>query len=166
MTEVNGAWTRSEMEQFLREALLPLRLGCHHSDGGLWVVALWYRYRDGQFQCATGRGSDLVEFLDANGDVSVDVSTNVPPYMGVRGNGTVTVEPDAGKECLRSLLDRYLGGTDNELASMLLDDKREEVVISVDTERLYTWDFSDRMGDAVRDSPAVRQAEPPSPRQR
>jgi len=151
MTTVNGAWTRSEMERFLQEALIPLRLGCHHSEGGLWVVALWYRYRDGTFQCATGKGSDLVKFLDANRAVSVDVSTNVPPYMGIRGNGTVTIEPDTDKECLRSLLDRYLASTDNELASMLLDSQREEVVVTVDADRLYTWDFSDRMEDATED---------------
>jgi len=164
MTDVEGVWTREQLERFLEETLVPLRLGCHRTDGHLWTVALWYRYGDGQFQCATGAGSALVRFLRANGAVSFDVSTNAPPYMGVRGNGTVSIEPDEEKECLRSLLERYLGGADNDLGSMLLSGDREEVVLTIQPDRLYTWDFTDRMRDTLSESPAARQPEPASPR--
>ena len=41
------------------------------------------------------------------------------------------------------MLERYLGGTDSELAEILLAPGREEVRIEVG--RAYTWDFSDRM---------------------
>jgi len=165
MTAVEGVRSREELETFLGEALVPLRLGCHHADGGLWPVSLWYRYRDGRFQCATGRGSDLVAFLRENDAVAFEVSTNTPPYMGVRGNGSVSVAPDEDKEYLRSLLARYLGGTDNDLASFLLDGDREELRLTIEPERLYTWDFTDRMRDTAADSPAARQPEPGSPRE-
>jgi hypothetical protein len=43
------------------------------------------------------------------------------------------------------MLERYLGGTDSELAEILLAPGREEVRIQVEVDRAYTWDFSDRM---------------------
>ncbi len=143
---VTGAYSRSEAAAFLDEHAVPLRLACH-GQGGLWTVTLWFRYIDdrGVFECATGRNADLVRMLDANPEVAFDVSTNQPPYRGVRGNGHAELEVDAGKERLRDLLERYLGGTDDPLAEALLDPEREETRIVVRPDRLHSWDFSDRM---------------------
>jgi hypothetical protein len=74
-----------------------------------------------------------------------EISVNAPPYFGVRGAGAASVSPDEEKRLLRSLLERYLGGTDSTLAERLLRPEREEVHIRIEPERLYTWDFSDRM---------------------
>jgi nitroimidazol reductase NimA-like FMN-containing flavoprotein (pyridoxamine 5'-phosphate oxidase superfamily) len=164
MVTVQGAWSDEQMASFLEEALVPVRLGCHHPHGGLWMVSLWYRYADGCLLCATGRSSDIAAFLRRDSAVSFEISTNRPPYMGVRGSGTATLETDESKELLTGLLERYLGGTDSELGAFLLDDDREELVIRIEPERLFTWDFADRMADVVADSPASRAAEPASPR--
>jgi nitroimidazol reductase NimA-like FMN-containing flavoprotein (pyridoxamine 5'-phosphate oxidase superfamily) len=113
------------------------------------MLSLWYRYRDGRFEMATSASADVVEYLEHDPGVAFEVSTNDPPYMGVRGSGTASLDHDAGKALLRELLERYLGGTDSELASWLLREDREEVRITVDPAKLYTWDYSDRMADAV-----------------
>jgi nitroimidazol reductase NimA-like FMN-containing flavoprotein (pyridoxamine 5'-phosphate oxidase superfamily) len=162
MTTVRGVWSREQLETFLETALVPIRIGCHDTRGGLWIVSLWYQYQNGQFKCATGATSDLADFLRANEQVAFDISTNRPPYMGVRGNGTATLTPDEDKETLRALFERYLGGTQSELAELLLDETREELTITIDPERLYTWDFTDRMRDP-KASPA-RVSEPLSPK--
>jgi hypothetical protein len=47
---------------------------------------------------------------------------------------------------------------------MLLAGDREEIVIQIDPERLYTWDFTERMASAT-DSPATREPEPESPQE-
>jgi len=73
------------------------------------------------------------------------VSENRPPYRGVRGNGSATLSPDADKSVLRDLVERYLGDTDSELARWLLAEEREEVRIRVRPDRVYSWDYSDRM---------------------
>jgi nitroimidazol reductase NimA-like FMN-containing flavoprotein (pyridoxamine 5'-phosphate oxidase superfamily) len=164
MTRVKGAWSRAELETFLDEALVPVRLGCHHSKGGLWMLSLWYEFTDGTIRCATSSGSDVADFLRANDSVSFEISTNQPPYMGVRGSGTASLSPDEDKKLLESLIERYLGGTDSELATMLLTDDREELVITVEPRRLYSWDFTDRMQSAITDSPAARKPEPSSPK--
>lgn len=164
MITVNGAWSREQMASFLGEALVPVRLGCHHPRGGLWMVSLWYRYEEGNLLCTTSRSSDIASFLRREGAVSFEVSTNRPPYMGVRGSGTATLEADESKDLLEGLLGRYLGGTDSELAASLLDEDREELVIRIEPDRLFTWDFANRMADVVADSPASRSGQPVSPR--
>jgi len=141
-----GAWSEAEAESYLRERAIPIRLGCRTPAGGLWMLSLWYQYRDGAFHCATGADADVVRYLDADPGVSFEVSDNDPPYKGVRGAGTATIE-DGGKDQLEALLVRYLGGTDNDLADRLLDADREEVRIRIDPSKLYTWDFTERMAD-------------------
>ena len=141
-----GAWSQAEAESYLRERAIPIRLGCRTPSGGLWMLSLWYQYRDGAFHCATGADADVVRYLDADPGVCFEVSDNDPPYRGVRGAGTATIE-DGGKDQLETLLGRYLGGTDNDLADRLLDADREEVRIRIDPSKLYTWDFTDRMAD-------------------
>jgi nitroimidazol reductase NimA-like FMN-containing flavoprotein (pyridoxamine 5'-phosphate oxidase superfamily) len=163
MVTVEGAWSEQEAETFLDEAVVPARLGCHNPTGGLWMLSLWYRYRDERLQCATSSDADVVGFLRKNDEVCFEVSTNRPPYMGVRGAGQATLEPDGAKDVLRSLVDRYLGTREAEMAQWLLRDEREEVCISIDPSRMYTWDFTPRMAAVVENSPAA-QDEPTSPK--
>ncbi len=145
MPPVTGPWSATELESFLETAVQPLRLACRTPSGRLWLVPLWFVYRNDRFHCATGRRADVVEFLEADAHVAIDVSTNEIPYRGVRGNGRATVEPDPDKELLTELIDRYLDGTDSPLAEQLLAADREEVRIDIEPDRLVTWDYSERM---------------------
>ena len=144
-----GAWDAAETEAFLDSATVPLRLSCHASSESLWMLSLWYLYREDAFWCATSATADVVDYLGDTDHVAFEISTNEPPYRGVRGNGTATVEPDPEKALLRELLERYLGGTDSDLAERLLSPDRDEVTIRIEPDRLYTWDFSDRMADVT-----------------
>jgi nitroimidazol reductase NimA-like FMN-containing flavoprotein (pyridoxamine 5'-phosphate oxidase superfamily) len=152
MPNWTGAWSEAEATAYLEAATVPVRVACTRPDGGLWMLSLWYRYRDGELRCATSADADVVAYLEHDDSVAFEVSDNDPPYRGVRGSGTVAVEPDEGKTLLRELFQRYLGGTDNALADRLLAEDREEVALSISPERLYTWDFSERMADAVEES--------------
>jgi len=143
--DVSGAWSRERLGRFLDETVIPLRLATRTPGGGLWMLSLWYTARDDALLCATSADADIVDYLETDGRVAFEVSTNEIPYRGVRGAGTASVEEDAGKELLRRLLERYLGCTDSDLAGTLLDPDREEVRIRVAPSRVYTWDFSDRM---------------------
>lgn len=109
------------------------------------MLSLWYRYQDGQFEMATAANAEVVRYLRADADVAFEVSTNKPPYRGIRGAGTASIEPDENKAVLGDLIERYLGGTDSELARYLLGADREEVRIIVNPSKLYSWDYSDRM---------------------
>jgi nitroimidazol reductase NimA-like FMN-containing flavoprotein (pyridoxamine 5'-phosphate oxidase superfamily) len=145
MDELTGAWTRERTEQFLDEQTIPVRLATHTPKGGLWMLSLWYRYRDGRLECATGADAKVVRYLRENPGVAFEISTNDVPYRGVRGAGTATVDPDEDKAVLQDLIERYLGDTDSKLARSLLSPDREEVRIAADIERAYTRDCSRRM---------------------
>jgi len=147
MPELRGAWDEAELAAFLTETAVPIRLTTRRPDGSLWPVALWYRYRDGAFECATRADADVVRFLRREPAVAIDVSTNDIPYRGVRGYGAATVAETGGTEVLRDLVERYLGGIDSELARELLRADREEVLIRIAPEELFSWDYAERMGD-------------------
>ncbi|MFC5279092.1 pyridoxamine 5'-phosphate oxidase family protein [Halorubrum rubrum] len=141
---LTGPWDRARVDEFLADARIPVRVGCRTPAGDPWMVSLWFRW-DGAIHCATGADADVVGFLAADDRVSFEISTNDPPYRGVRGRGRATVTADGEKRLLRSLLERYLGGTDNELGERLLRPGREEVHVRIEPERLHSWDFTDRM---------------------
>jgi len=77
------------------------------------------------------------------------VSTN-EPLIKASGDEGATVTPDADKELLRSLLERYLDGVDNPTGDRLLRPEREEIRVRIEPERLHSWDYSGRMGPAER----------------
>lgn len=145
MTAFGGSWSESEVRRYLEATTVPIRLACHRRDGTPWIVTLWYRYRDGVLECSTSADADLVRFLRGDTSVGFDVSTNEPPYRGIRGNGTVVVDPDDDKTVLRDLVGRYLGTDESSLARWLLSDDREEVRIEIRPDRIYSWDYSKRM---------------------
>jgi nitroimidazol reductase NimA-like FMN-containing flavoprotein (pyridoxamine 5'-phosphate oxidase superfamily) len=142
--EVSGPWDRDRVDAFLSDARVPVRLGCRTPADNPWIVSLWFSW-DGTVNCATSADADLVRFLAHDNHVSFEVSTNDPPYKGVRGRGRATVSPDGEKELLRTLLERYLGGVDNPTGKRLFRPEREEVRIRIEPERLHTWDYSKRM---------------------
>ncbi|MXV64137.1 pyridoxamine 5'-phosphate oxidase family protein [Natronorubrum sp. JWXQ-INN-674] len=158
-----GSLSQSEIVTFLEGATIPVRLGCRTPEDNLWMCSLWFRLVDADgdpigaesatdredwtLQCATSAQADIVSFLEHDSGVSFEVSTNDPPYAGVRGRGSVSIDPDPEKETLRALLERYLEDTESGLAQSLLDDGRDEVTITVDPAVVYGWDFSDRMRD-------------------
>lgn len=46
MSEFRGTWTVDEVETFLSETKIPIRLAVTRPDESKWVVTLWFRYRD------------------------------------------------------------------------------------------------------------------------
>ena len=149
MVEYRGAWDGPAVEEFLQDVTIPVRLATRRPDGSPWVVTLWYRYDDEAFECATSANADVVRYLRDDPDVAFDVSTNHPPYRGVRGNGRATIDEDGDKAVLRGLVGRYLGGTDSPLAERLLDEGRDEVRIRVRPRSIYSWDYTERMAEAA-----------------
>ena len=145
MTDYRGTWTAEEVETFLQEAEIPVRVATTRPNGSLWIVTLWFRYRDGVLECATQEQSALVGFLREDPQVAFDVSTNQIPYRGIRGHGVATVSTDSDKRVLGDLVDRYLGDRDSSLAKWLLSEERSEVCIRIDMQDVYSWDYSERM---------------------
>lgn len=149
LNERYGAWTGGEIERFLTETHLPLRLSFESRNGPI-IVPLWFEYSSSRLVCCSPEGSMLVTSLGAKPDVAFDVSTNDLPYRGVRGRGRAacTTAPDNAQ--LEKLLTRYLGDTQGQLAQWLLNRSGRESIIAIEPVWLTTWDFTERMQDLTK----------------
>jgi len=145
MTDFRGTWTEDEVEEFLQEATIPVRIATRRPDDSPWVVTLWFRYRDGSLS-ATGANADVVRFPPTRSRGRLRHLDQRHPLPRDQGNGTVELSSDSEKTLLRALIERYLGGTESPLAQRLLDDDRDEVRIRLEPRAVYSWDYSERMG--------------------
>ena len=148
-TEKYGSWSGAEVETFLSATPLPMRLSVSTASGPL-IVPLWFEYKDGCLLSCSPADSLLVNSIDRHAEVAFDVSTNDLPYRGVRGRGRAHYEIAEDNNRLAELLRKYLGGTDNQLASWLLNRPHPEALIEIEISWLTSWDFTGRMEDIDR----------------
>jgi hypothetical protein len=134
-----------QMSEFLQQMRIPLRLACTTKSGWPMVISLWYKYQDGNLYCATKRSSRIVSYLRNNPRCAFEIAADQPPYCGVRGQATASIDENTGAAILEGLILRYLGGMDNCLAKNLLNNRDEEVAIMLGPIRVFSWDFTDRM---------------------
>ena len=146
--EYAGAWQLPRIEAFLAESSFPVRLACVAADGYPRVVSLWYRYQGGRLFCVSHQNSSLVKLLKQRPQVGFEIAPNEPPYHGVRGQGVAELSP-LTDDTLQDLLQHYLGGTDSTLGRWLLSRSEEEVLITVEPHRFYSWDYRQRMSDVA-----------------
>ena len=145
---IKGPWGAEEIEHYLREQVMPMRLSCVGSDGYPRVVSVWFLYRDGQLRCVSHQGSSLVALISQNPRVGFEVAPNEPPYFGVRGQGKAAFGPmQSADDTLDDLLQRYLSGSANRLSRWLVSRRAEEVRIDIQPLRWFSWDYRDRMAD-------------------
>ncbi|WP_188109824.1 pyridoxamine 5'-phosphate oxidase family protein [Pseudohalioglobus sediminis] len=143
--KINGPWRRREIDQYLQDVRIPVRIACIGGDGFPRVVSVWFRYADGAFYCASHKDSSLVRLLRDYGRVGFEVSTNEPPYYGVRGQGVAELSGEGGAETLRQLIENYLGRSNEGLAEWLLSRSHDEVLIRIEVCRFFSWDYRKRM---------------------
>lgn len=140
-----SAWQISQVERFLAESEIPVRLGCVTRSGGPLVCSLWYLYEEGRLWCATQADAALVAMLRHDPRCAFEVAGDRMPYRGVRGGGRAVLSGADGPAVLGRLVERYLHERDSAFARWLLSRQDEEVAIRIDCDWLTSWDFSRRM---------------------
>jgi hypothetical protein len=101
--------------------------------------------------CATQKSAKIVDFLQNDPRCAFEIAEDRPPYCGIRGQARARIDQTLGVEILKKLLVRYLGDTNNGLASNLLAKSETEVAIVLEPIQIYVWDYSDRMKDVSTD---------------
>jgi general stress protein 26 len=134
-----------EMQEYLEVVRIPVRIACKTTTGWPTVISLWFLHQDGLLYCATQKSAKIVNYLRNDARCAFEIAEDQPPYCGIRGQAKARIDETLGAEILEKLLVRYLGDTDNELASNLLANSDTEIAIILDPMRIFTWDFSDRM---------------------
>jgi hypothetical protein len=145
MEVIGGPWSVDAIERYLRTAVLPIRLASIAADGTPVVLSLWYLYEEGSIWCATQRTSRIIARLEREPRCGFELAADSIPYRGVRGRARTTVDVHRGAILLPRLINRYLGGTDSQLAAWLLARAENEVALRLDSMRVSTWDFTGRM---------------------
>lgn len=141
----SGPWSVAEVESYLAETVVPLRLACVSSRGWPQVVSLWFEYRDGALWCATQRTARVATQLARDERCGFEVAPCEPPYRGVRGQGRAELVAAEGVAVLRRLIRRYLGGDASPLARWLLSRAESEVALRITPLRVASWDYTARM---------------------
>ena len=145
MVDYTGSWDKQQVEDFLSEQTIPARLSFISDDSKPWMLSLWYKYDKETLYCATTKDADVVRHLQERPYCAFEISTNEPPYRGVRGKGTVTISPDENLILLKELVDRYVDDEYDTFRNWLLGRDVQEVQIALEPEKIYSWDYSDRM---------------------
>ena len=138
-----------EIITFMDKTVIPLRLACVTESGWPVTLSLWYVYLDGAIYCATQQSARVVRYLENETRCGFEIASDLPPYCGMRGQARAVIEPEKGADVLEILLNRYLDGTDNQLARGLLSKKDKEVAIRIAPVNITTWNFKDRMQDVA-----------------
>jgi nitroimidazol reductase NimA-like FMN-containing flavoprotein (pyridoxamine 5'-phosphate oxidase superfamily) len=138
-----------EIITFMEETVIPLRLACVTKSGWPVTLSLWYVYLDGAIYCATQQSARVVRYLENEARCGFEIASDLPPYCGMRGQARAVIEPKKGADVLEILLNRYLDGTENQLAQGLLSKKDKEVAIRIAPVNITTWNFKDRMQDVA-----------------
>lgn len=143
-----GPWRAEEATAWLEGAVIPLRLAATAPSGWPLLVSLWFVHRDGKLLCATQQDAHITRAVRHDPRCAFEVSPEQPPYCGVRGRADVTITSDGAAALLGELCERYLGGTDGDLARWLLSRTDTEVLLALDPQEITTWDYRARMGGA------------------
>lgn len=130
----------------LEEQRIPIRIGCISTNGYPCVISLWFSIIDGRIYCATKKNAKIVEYLEKNPACGFEITSDKPPYRGIRGNGICNIKPEDGKNILSILIRKYLGQKNPKLEKFLLDNSDKEVALEIIPNKLFHYDYTNRMG--------------------
>ena len=139
--------SHSEIQRFLDETRVPVRLACNGASGYPVLASLWYLREDSTLWCATQRSANVASLLTRDSQCAFEVSVESVPYRGLRGQGLATLHDGRGEEILLQLIHRYLGDSKSQLARSLLSRVATETAIAIEPKTLVSWDYTERMGE-------------------
>ncbi len=150
---LSGPWTTEQVDAFLAEMFIPMRLAVVTPSGWPLVLSLWFLADGGELLAATRPTAVLVRALEADPRCGFEIAGDMPPYRGVRGRADVVLDGAAGAATLDRLLVRYLGSTESPLAQRLRADADDELCLRLRPRTIVSWDFSDRMASSLTPAP-------------
>lgn len=143
-----GIETKDNGPSLLRDEKLPIRLAVNGSKGFPVIASLWFLFDDDRLLCATQPDSAIAKCIQRDPRCTFEISTNSPPYTGVRGVGNAVIKPEGGK-LLKLLIKKYLKSPDERFRSWLIEKGANDVVIEIEAAKLKYWDYKSRMKDSA-----------------
>ena len=140
-----SAWDQRQIDAFLCDSHIPLRLACNAGQGFPLLNSLWFEYHDGGLWCATHASSAIVPFLQRDPRCAFEIALTYPPYCGVRAQARAALTREGAAALLQRLIERYLGDSNPALADWLMSRADDEYAIRLDATWITAWDYRPRM---------------------
>jgi hypothetical protein len=136
-----------EINKFIPDKKIPIRVAFMKSSGIPTVVSLWYMYSDGKIYCATQKTAKIVSYIQKNPVCGFEIAADKPPYKGIRGEGIVKILNETGEYVLGILINKYLGEKESTLSKLLRKNSKTEIAIEITPQKIFNYDYSKRMRD-------------------
>ncbi len=140
-----GPWSRRDVDRFLEQTRIPVRLAVNGASGHPVLASLWFIQQGDDIWCATQRDSSIASLLARDARCAFEIAPQERPYHGIRGQALASLHDDRGEEILRRLIERYLGDASSSFASWLLSRAERETAIALAPHTLFSWDYRKRM---------------------
>jgi nitroimidazol reductase NimA-like FMN-containing flavoprotein (pyridoxamine 5'-phosphate oxidase superfamily) len=150
--KINGPWSNKDIAKYLTKSVIPIRLSLVSPTGWPVVVSLWYQFQDGSLMCASRRTARIVKLIENNPRCGFEISSEAPPYSGVRGQGTAYLDEQRGEALLSQLVDRYVDPKASDFRNWLQKDAKNEIAIRIVPHRIMSWDYRQRMTKGLIDN--------------
>lgn len=147
---LTGPWTESRVQEFLAEARIPMRLAANTDSGFPIVLSVWFLPEEDELLAVVHQDARIAKRLEADARCAFEIAPDQPPYRGVRGQATASLDSDGAAALLERLLDRYLSSTNSSLGRFLLARAEEELIVRLRPNWMASWDYSRRMEDALQ----------------
>ena len=141
-----SAWDIPAIATFLEATAIPIRIAVKN-NGFPVICSLWYAFDAdaNNFICVSHESSHLIQLLQANNRCAFEIAPNEPPYCGVRGQALASLTREGAGAALDTLIDRFLGDTNQSLARWLLDRADQAYLIRLTPVWISSWDYRNRM---------------------
>jgi nitroimidazol reductase NimA-like FMN-containing flavoprotein (pyridoxamine 5'-phosphate oxidase superfamily) len=140
-------WSEQQINDFLTDQKIPIRLCCNRDDGFPVVCSMWYAFDGVHLWCAVHESALISKLLAADNKCAFEIAPNDMPYRGVRGHGIAELVRADAAEVLAGLLQRYEINDKSHLAKWLMSRKEEEYAIKITPEFVTSWDYALRMAN-------------------
>lgn len=140
--------SQPEIDQFLADSKIILRLGTTDDKGDPIIHPLWYHYMNNKLYIMTYRNTLKVRNTNRKKTVyfSVDTeATPTKPNKGVKGKGTATIvtDPEKSVSVSEKIVTKYLGDSNSGLGKGIMDAVRKgsEVLVEIMPSYFSPWDY-------------------------
>lgn len=141
----SSAWSAGEIEAYLREIEIPLRLACNGREGYPVLCSMWFQLSDDSLWCASHESSRVITALTENPRCAFEIAGNEMPYRGVRGQADVVLHRAPAADVLERLMARYLDQSNASLAAWLRSRAGGEYAIELKPRWISAYDYRHRM---------------------
>ena len=138
-----------QINKFIQDVKIPIRVSFIKSNNVPAIISLWYVWNSGKIYCAVQKSAKIVAYLQKNPICGFEIAADKPPYKGIRGEGTVQILNETGAYVLDLLIDKYLGEKESTLSKFLKNNSKTEIALQITPQKIFNYDYSERMKDAL-----------------